>query len=251
MRGFTSYDINDIIIKNTLRGASNLDKTYAIHKSSTRRCMTLPLLQILGHNLASSGWSLSSIQTVWTACLLAFFGSMRMGELLAPTEHSFDPSSTMTWSSLKWRTDGSILLHIKIPKTHTKEGDYVDIFPFPQEDCCPVAAVKFLKSLQINSGIYDNNMPIFRVDNGKFLTVCSLNSCLKFLMKDVCDEKNKISSHSFRAAIPSVIGQSPIMSTSSEIKTWGRWKSTAFQHYTRLKLAKKKNIHKKIVEALL
>jgi hypothetical protein len=90
--------------------------------------MTLPLLKILGHNLAASGWQKGNIQTVWTASTLGFFSIARMGEILSKEEKGFDPSSTLTWADIKAREDGSFLIHIKNPKSGRKGGSMLTFF---------------------------------------------------------------------------------------------------------------------------
>ena len=58
--------------------------------------MTMPLLCHLGHKLSLSGWCTDTQLTIWAAVLIGFFGTARMGELLAQHKHSFDTSSTLT-----------------------------------------------------------------------------------------------------------------------------------------------------------
>jgi hypothetical protein len=78
------------IIKLMLKGVENTsDNMY----SPTRKIITIPILKLIGHELACLYWS---------TCCTAFFGSTRMGEILAETEHKFDPTSTLTWRDLKF-----------------------------------------------------------------------------------------------------------------------------------------------------
>ena len=73
---------------------------------------------------------------------------MRIGELLSPWEDKLDPTATLTWACVKLRPDNSFLLHIKMPKMGTVEGEFVDIFPFPNLQLCPVSALRRHLSLQ-------------------------------------------------------------------------------------------------------
>jgi hypothetical protein len=50
----------------------------------------------------------------------------RLGELLAPSEHVMDPTSTLLWTDVQFRDD-SVLLHIRSPKSGNVGGDFLDI----------------------------------------------------------------------------------------------------------------------------
>jgi len=192
--------------------------------------MTLPLLKIVGHQIAKLNWSACSKLILWGACTLAFFGSLRLGEILAPTENCYNPLETLLWSDLKFRSDGSILLHVKIDKSKNKNGSYVDIFSFDVKGCCPVKTLTSLQKLCENS-----NDPVFVFKNGKLLTPKIM----------------QISGHSFRAGIPSALASDPKAAKDSDIKAWGRWSSDSYLLYTRLKLNQKKILFEKIVAVLI
>jgi hypothetical protein len=143
----------DAILSVLLKGLTHKGLTLA--KSPTRRVMTFPLLLILGHKIANSSWNLLSKQVIWAASLTAFFGSTRLEEVLASEEKAFSPSSDLTWADIQITHRNSFLLRIKQPKSGEKEGEYVDIFPFPGYNCCPVKALKKLELLQKEMGIFD------------------------------------------------------------------------------------------------
>ena len=114
-------ELLDLILKGAERDPSK--QGYGQDKVG-RRVVSLPLLRVLGHKLANSGGDPISNQTIWAACTVAFFTSARMGELLAPSEASFDPTTTLTWQDIKFRKDGSILIHIKIQNLAQKGGNF-------------------------------------------------------------------------------------------------------------------------------
>jgi hypothetical protein len=68
-----------------LKGAENLSM-YNDIAGRSRLAMSLPLLKKLGHEIASSTWTTNSKLVAWTACCVTFFGSFRMGKLLASKE---------------------------------------------------------------------------------------------------------------------------------------------------------------------
>jgi hypothetical protein len=96
LHGFLSFEVKDQVVASILQGADHIQILEPVPTSSRRRVMTIQLLRHLGHKLAASGWSAHTQQVLWAVCTLAFFTSARMGKLLAPGEHDFDPASTLT-----------------------------------------------------------------------------------------------------------------------------------------------------------
>jgi len=251
IKGFSNFEIKDDLVSAALKGAGNLIMSSPSPPSNTRRVMSLQLLKHLGHKLKLSTWDPRTTQTIWTACTVAFFTSARMGELLPETESNFDKTATLTWSCVKFRPDGSILLHLRQPKSSNKEGDFLDIFNFKGHNVCPVKAIHRLLHLHKKSPEQLMQEPVFTFPNGKFLTMRKLNKILKTLLSDIVDfKKNSIACHSFRAGVPSVLNKFPELASSDDIKGWGRWNSDCYQRYTRLKIEQKKKIFEKITWAL-
>jgi len=253
LKGYTDFTISDTMMAMILRGAGNLVLASPTQPHNSRRVMSLPLLRHFGHKLAMANWHSMTTQCMWTAGLLAFFGTIRMGELLSGSESTFDESTTLTWGDVLYREeDDSFLLHLKIPKSAVREGEFVDIFPFKKFGCCPVAALKEHHKIQTAAGRGRWQDPVFIFPNGKMMTKSCLNQALKTLMQDVCDfTVNSLSCHSFRAGVPSELERHPDMMSSDDIKGWGRWNSEAYEKYTRLKLDQKKKIFKKITDILV
>jgi hypothetical protein len=90
--------------------------------------MSLPLLKILGHEIAMSEREDDSKDVICTAAVLAFFGSLRFGEMLGTWEWKYNPYETLLWSDIKIFEGKSALLHIKVTKNCSKEGEFVDIY---------------------------------------------------------------------------------------------------------------------------
>jgi len=192
LKGFTNIDLQDDIVNMMLRGADHLILAAQTQPHNNRRAMTMPLLRHFGHRLSTSDWHPITAQCFWTAGLLAFFGTIRMGEILSPAETFADPTSTLTWGDIFHRIeDDSFLIHLKIPKTAPKQGEFVDIFKFRKFGCCPVAAIKNLKKKQLEMGRGNRNDPVFILPDGKLMTTNIFNSGLKVLMADICDFKVK------------------------------------------------------------
>jgi hypothetical protein len=187
LKGIHDYKLDDRAISNLLRGAENILMAEPEPPALKRRVMTLPILKLLGHQLSKSGWLKNTQQTIWAACLTGFFSSARMGELLAPAEIGLDPTSTLTWDCVQFRGQESVLLHIRLPKMSTREGDFVDLFPFPEPPYCPVAALAKLYWQQKEVGLARPSDAVFTYASGKQLTREGLNSALKILLSPLFD----------------------------------------------------------------
>ncbi len=118
--------------------------------------MTLPLLQILGHQIASKDCSAHS-STVSTNTKL-YFGVM---------------SSSLIMDQFA-NTN-------KIPKTRVEKGEFIALFEFPDHNCCPVQALKCLKEMSNIKGF--EQTPVFTFSNGKFLTRKKANKLLTHFLE--------------------------------------------------------------------
>lgn len=240
----------DPLIKLIMKGSTHL-AAQNLNNSSTRRVVTFPLLLTMGHRIASSNWDKLSKQVIFTACTSGFFASARMGELLAKQAKNFDPTSDLTWNDITLTAEQSIVIRLKSPKSGESDGEFIDLFPFPGYNCCPVKALKKLEELQKIAGVHDLNQPVFRFASGAYLTRSHFNNVLAGLLSDICHPgANTISCHSFRAGLPSTISTFPKLATSDLIKGWGRWKSECYTRYTRLHLTQRANIFQEIAAAL-
>jgi hypothetical protein len=238
-------NFEDILVRAALRGAENIFKIEGDHKPK-RVVMSLQLLKLLGHEIAASNWEEDSKRVMWTACSVAFFGALRLGEMLCHSETSFDPTSTLIWDDVKFIDHDTVLLHLKLPKSNAEHGEFIDLFPFP--GCCPVAALKGLKESDKKRGGED---PVFMFKSGKLLTVSKFTSVVRCLLqKHVGEKAQLISAHSFRGAIPSILAKFPDTIAAADICNWGRWSSTSFLTYTRLKHKQKLALFEKISEAI-
>jgi hypothetical protein len=165
LKGLLTDGCSSFLCKTLIRGAENLH-FYSNEKKEQKKVMSLPLLRILGHELANSNWSDHSKVVIWSTYTVAFMGSFRLGELLAKSETEFNPLETLMWRDIKFMSDDSIQIHVKVPKTRTAKGEHISLFPFPFYGCCPVAAIKKLKSLAEKNG--DLDKPVFMFNSGRF-----------------------------------------------------------------------------------
>jgi hypothetical protein len=236
----------DFFTRTMLKGADNLNMYNNITKK-TKLAMTFNMLKILGHQICKSNWESEKKRLFWAASCLAFFGSFRMGEIL-PTNNNFNTAETLNWNDIKFRNDDSILINIKFPKRiKDKNGDFADIFPLTGKKYCPVNLLKILHSKANKS----TNFPVFTYSSGKALTVADFSKDLKILLFPVFGPVIQfLSGHSFRAGIPSALSNCPDIANDNDVCIWGRWSSTAFKAYTKLKMSARKNIFEKILRAI-
>ena len=242
LMGYDNYVFSSLITKAILRGTENLE-TAKGHFKHTRKVFTLPLLKLLGHEIAKTSWPEDSKRVFWSCVCVSFFGSFRIGELLASSKTTFDPSSTLLWGDVKFNGD-SCMIHIRNPKSKKKEGELVDLFNFSDNSVCPV---KNLHALRKETKFPDEQKPVFLFANGNLLTPAVLNDTIRSLLAShLGKESNSFSSHSLRAAIPSALAKKPGLQNNSDIKGWGRWDSDCYSRYTRLHLDRKRAIFAKI-----
>jgi len=248
LRGLDTSHCEDHHTKFLLRGAKNLH-FYEQKKPASKKAMSLPLLKILGHEIAAANWSVDSKLVVWTACCLGFFGSFRMGELLPKYSSTFNPFETMLWSDIQFFDDNSVRLHNKIPKSRVEQGEYISLFEFNQHNCCPVTILSYLRSIKFNENTV--NYPVFAFENGTFLTKAKLNKIIHgFIKPHLGIDAANYSCKSFRPALPSALAALPCSGNEKFIKRWGRWNSEAFERYVRLSHLAKRKIFKKFTIAL-
>ena len=184
----------------------------------------MELLKILGHKIAKTDWPENSKQVLWCACTTAFFGSFRLGEILPKSEYNAHPSITLLWKDINVISSDHVLIHVKVKKSRSKQGDYVDMFGFQGHGVCPVKTLLALKRLSVNNG---PDCPVFSFNSGKNLTLNNLNDTVRKLLEvHLGSDSGQFSGH-FRAAIPAVLAKYPEHSNSDEIMGWGRWKSAA------------------------
>jgi hypothetical protein len=211
--------------------------------------MTLPLLRILGHAVSTSNTSNHSKVVIWAAYCMAFFGSYRPSEILAKKANVFNEFETLLWSDVKFIGEDSIQVHNKVTKNRAPGGEYVSLFVFPFNGCCPVSALKLLAKLADSEN--NLNSPVFKFESGTYLTKKTLNDLIfAHLEPFLGSEARNYSCKSFRAALPSALASCPHSENDKSIKQWGRWNSDAFERYIRLSHKARRKLFAKFAVAL-
>ena len=240
---------SDTCVKMILKGAENSFSPK--HTCKTNRLpMNIHLLNVLGHKIANLGWTDYSKQIVWTACVISFFTSCRMGELLPSHEKSYDPLTAITWKKINFTSEKEILIFVPFTKTTGLKGKIVDIFQIENDSKCPVAAIKKLKRMAISKGVFKPENSVFAFGPNNFLMRKKLNNYLRVLLGEFFGPNHQITGHSFRAAVPSALAASLSNSTVKDIKDWGCWASDSYLIYTKQESEKCKALFTSIVKCL-
>ena len=101
-------------LETLIKGLTNIQAPYT-EKIVTKDPFTFKKLIKLRGKIFESKQNNLNKQNLWTASLLAFFGSFRMGEILANNARTFDKNSTLLWSDIS-KNKNSWTIHIKSPK---------------------------------------------------------------------------------------------------------------------------------------
>jgi hypothetical protein len=248
LRNLEPEFFSDFFTKSMLKGAENIS-LYSNVKKQPKLVMTIPLLKLIGHEIASSSWNTDSKKVFWAACCLAFFGSFRMGEILPYSDSAYS-RETLTWNRVNFSDKEYATIQINFPKINPKgKGDFVDIFKTNDVNLC---AYSCLKSLSVAKPLHvQRNLPVFTFNSGLYLSQKTFNLTIRnLLFKHLGVTALSFSGHSFRAGIPSAIANHPSLLSNDDVCKWGRWSSDCFTTYTRLKISARREIFKKIMSAV-
>ena len=220
------------VIKDTakllVRGIQRSEKQVAFKPTDP---LTFKILIAIKEILKKKNWKPQGKKVVWACICVGYFGSFRASELLTKTAHAFDPSSTCSWADIIFKTKSKMSIRVKNPKTMAGKSEMIDLFAFPDKHFCPIRAMKKLKKSAKKAGFFQQNLPIFRFESGKCLTISNLSDIVKKLLKKSKFKNLKISAKSLRSGIPSDLENYPDLFNDLHIKIWGRWKSNAYQRY--------------------
>ena len=226
------------LVKQILTGACHLDSIRArLQEKPVRLPVTPTLMKLLKLEIKESDHCVEKKRLLWAISTLLFNGAFRIHELLSRSVRQFDPNFTLLYSDVKVKPIvirrekiTTIQVRLKSPKTDRIGADsIVDVYE-SGGPLCPIRA--FLKWRNTASHMREN-APIFIDEHGFPLTGKKFNNYLKNLLSKYIDySKGKISSHSFRAGIASLLGT--LGYSGDDIQAVGRWNSRAYLTYLKL-----------------
>ncbi len=214
--------------KYLFRGMENLRLGEKRSFPSKTVPLTIDHLHTIREHLGTVSERLTA-QSVWTCCLVAFWGAFRLGELLGRAEAKFDKFSDLLWEDVDLEFK-KVTICLKAPKTRGPPGNRAILYRVSKRELCPVAALSRLLLSQKNLGVWRSNLPVFRATGGKVLTKPVF---LDWVNRSIGKGKSHISGKSFRSAIPSAMENFPTCFKESHAKALGRWKGNSYQLYMR------------------
>ena len=169
----------------------------------------------------------------WVVSFLAFWGSFRIGELLTELRYEFNPKCALLPSDLQFDSE-CVAVWLRNPKVKSRLGDIVEVWQVAQcKELDPVLALRaFLQRREEKFGSSDS-LPVFIHEDGSNFTKGEMNQDLKQLISFYPElaqsERDKWSGHSYRSGLSTLLQS--LNFSKDEIKTWGRWRSSAYLMY--------------------
>jgi len=247
--GFDSKNNEKDLEKILLRGMENIQsKTQKPKKKVTP--VTLQILENIKKGLDSGICSSCSKKSIWALSLAAFWGLLRLGEILPPHAESFDKTTTLLWGDVEINDD-NVVFHLKSPKTKTIISREVVLYKLSGDFFCPVTSIKKLKKALQKRGLWGEDLPVFMRASGKSLTKSSFLKGLNTALNPSKENKIKLQGKSFRSGIPSILDKNVESTGKKVIQILGRWKGPSYRCYIRNPVPENRWIYEKISDLLL
>jgi len=212
----------ELALKTLLKGTKNMENKNA-KKLKKFKSLNFSTLEVLKNKIKHSNYCKIDKKSLWTACILTFWGCFRLGEVFGKKKESFDKYSDLLWRDVNIRA-GKVRITLKSPKTNGNKPVDVTLSKLPEKGLCPFKAMKSMRHAHRKAGIFDQDLPVFRLEDGKILTK-------RIFLEKIGASDIGISGKSFRSGVPTLLAHLPHPPKVSLIKSAGRWKSAAYQTY--------------------
>ena len=238
------------IVNSIIDGKAHVDTIISRLKMKPRRLpVTLNLLKLIKAKINAWEESDGLRLLVWTVSLICFFGGFRIHEILSRNKSTFDPAFTLLAKDIKIarvkigkETLSTLQILIKSPKEDRIGREFIIDLYETKGKFCPVKY--FLKWIETKPPV-SKNKPAFLKPDGTPLTGAEFNKFIKMLLREHIDyNKTKISTHSFRGGMATLLGQ--LGYSDEDIQAMGRWSSRAFETYIKLPRSKRVAMAKKL-----
>ena len=173
----------------------------------------------------------------WCAMLLAFFGCLRLSNLVPPSHSQFDPLKHLKRDDISFGKE-YVLLFYKWAKTnqHASKVSWVPICPVKDPRFnVKVHLVKLLSIVKVQ-----DDAPLFSVDKNKFHTRPSLVKLLEMCILKSGLPSGDYSWHSFRRG--AAVFAFDLGLSDSAVQLLGDWSSDAFKSYLEFSFRRKVSI---------
>ena len=164
---------------------------------------------------------------LWAAVCLCFFGFLRSGEVVVPSDSGLDASRHLTFADIavdNKDNPSDLTVTIKQSKTDPFRKGVDIIIGRTSGPLCPVAAIlAYMAKRGPGTG------PLFRFQDGRPLTRQRFVAKLREVLQEVGLQPEKYVGHSFRIGAATTAAAQGVQD--SLTKTMGRWESVAYQLY--------------------
>ncbi len=173
--------------------------------------------------------NLRDASMLWAAATMCFFGFLRAGEVVIPSDNGFDSTRHLAYGDV--RTDSQshprlLEVRIKASKTDPFRRGVSIYIGRTDGPLCPVAAIL---SYLIRRGSMEG--PLFLFEDGKYLTRDHFVAAVKDALQQAGLDSSLYAGHSFRIGAATTAARRGV--PESLIKTLGRWESAAYMLYIR------------------
>ena len=189
-----------------------------------------PRLPITGQILTSliGVWENESDQfngsMLWATACMCFFGILRVGEIVVPSDRQFDSTLHLTVDDVLVESPQWIQIRIKASKTDPFRKGVSIYVGITGTWICPVSAIL---DYRVRRG--SQSGPFFLFSNGQYLTRQRFVARLREALQAAGVDASLYAGHSFRIGAATTAAMCGIQD--SLIKTLGRWESSAYSLY--------------------
>ena len=238
------------LVNMVLEGKKHVDLGLKkLNGDTSRLPMTPTLMKLLKEELRTDKIHPQMKLLLWAVATLAFNGGFRIHELLCRISSTYDPSISLLGRdiiikscTIKGQKVDTLQVLLKSEKKdRIGVSTIVDVYSSGGA-LCPLRAYKKWKASDPPSS---TRKPAFCEPDGKPLTGKEFNVYLKkYLAKYTKNSKRKITSHSFRSGLASMLGE--LGFSDAEIQAVGRWSSRCFEDYLKLPRTKRLEMARRI-----
>ena len=196
--------------------------------SRTRLPITLPLLTQLRRSWVANRLRRDALM-LWAAAAMCFFGFLRAGEVVVPSDSAFDPNVYLSYTDISVDSHSFptyVAVNIKASKTDPFRRGVTVYLGRTHSLICPVVAVlKYVVEKGFSKG------PLFVFEDGRPLTRERFVTAVREALAAAGVDTAKYCGHSFRIGAATTAAERGIQD--SLIRTMGRWESSAYLLYIR------------------
>ena len=167
---------------------------------------------------------------LWAACCLCYYGFLRSGEIMVPSEAGYDGSVHLNAEDVSVdKSDNPTIVKVRIKASKTDQfRKGVDIFVGKTyNQLCPVEAlVAYMAHRGLEEGFF------FRFEDNRLLTKGRFIGQVREALTMAGIDAKKYAGHSFQIGAATTAARKGV--SSEKIQTLGRWESSTYLLYVRL-----------------